>query len=85
MNRLSNYIFGDLAEGDLARARLGLAANIKHQLLLHNFSLHLLVLELLNKNFYLIEGRTRKEVAKKVKDVFEACFTFLEYFCRSSP
>jgi hypothetical protein len=60
MNKLCNYIFGDLVEGDLNRLRQGVPSNIKHQLLINNFSIHLIVLELLNKNFYLIEGRTRK-------------------------
>lgn len=62
-----------------------MASNIKHQLLINNFSFHLLVLDLLNKVFYLIEGKIRKEVPKKVRDVFETCFSFLEYFCRHSP
>lgn len=72
-------------EGDLSKAKLGAVPDIKHQLLIGNFSLHLIVLELLNKIFYLLEGKTRKELSKKVKDVFEACFAFLEYFCRNSP
>lgn len=85
VNRLTNYIFGDLEEGDLNKLRFGAPTNIKHQLLLANFSLHLIILELLNKNFYLIEGKNRKNIPKKQKEVFEACFFFLENFCKRAP
>jgi hypothetical protein len=48
--------------------------SINRQLLVLNLSVHEVVLDLLNSNFYLLELKERHEVPAKIREVFEVSF-----------
>jgi len=51
-----------------------------------SLSVHLLVFELLEKNYYLLENtESRKDMKRKSKEVFETCFSFLYYLIKQCP
>lgn len=79
MRQLTDYLFDDAGLGQAA-SRKSAHMNINHQLLLKNLAIHRIMLDLLEKNFYLLEGRSRKEVPKLQREVFEQCLEFLYYF-----
>ena len=55
----------------------------KKQLFMNSLGVHQMILELLEKNAYLVAGvETKKDLLRKHKDVFEACFEFIHSFIR---
>ena len=67
INQLTDYMFEDYEMGH-THARSSMQLNINHQLLLKNLGIQPIIVELLRKNFYLVEGKTKKDLPRKQKE-----------------
>lgn len=79
--RLDGFIFDENVLTDSQVSKRYGERDINRQLLLHNIAAHNVLLDLLKTNYYLLEGKTKKDLSKKHKEIFELVFEFLGDFC----